>query len=246
MQSKVFFLYPLLSIPLFAQWTVKTRKVEKISKDEHVNLVVNLPVLTGENNPQVRKSINAALGKLSEVDRLLVEANKAIKNHLQKLKHEKSTTGDDDYDDDSPFSYYLDYEVGINDKHFFAISYTINSQTSGGVTGDNTITPANFFVSTGIPVELEELLLPNFDGELRKLFQSELSKEPEILSQNWKQSLLTVKYEFMLDKDAIIFYFPKYSLGPGSSAVISVSLSYKILRPLIPPSSPIAYLTRDQ
>ena len=243
MQSKVFILFLLLPTSLFAQWTVKTRKVEKTSKDEHVSLVVNLPVLTGEYNPQVRKSINAVLGKLSEVDHLLVEANKAIKNHLKKMKQNKSSTEDDDYDDDFPFSYYMDYEIGINDGRFFAISYTINSQTSGGVTGDNAITPANFFASTGTQVNLEELLLPNSDGELRKLFRSELSKEPEILSHNWEKALLTVKYEFMLGKDAIIFYFPKYSLGPGASAVISVSISYKILRPLIPASSPIAYLS---
>jgi len=244
MQYKALALCVLLPTSLFAQWVVKTRKVVKESKDEHVRLIVNLPVLTGENNPEIRKSINATLGQMSGVDRSIMEANKAIKGHYRHTAKAKSPSEDDNFDEDFPFSLETVYEIGLNDGHCLSIAFTFYSQLGGAATGHTAVLAANFDVSNGNQIKLEDILIPNFDAELRKLFHAELSLISGLFD-NWEKSLKTVEFGYRLGKHSVTFYFPKYSLGPGAAGVISINIAYNKLLHLVPQSSPIAYLLKN-
>ena len=225
----------LVAIPASAQWVVKTKRVEERSKDDHISLIVDLPVLTGDANPAVRKAINRTLGLATGVDKLQREAKKAIRRHSEALKRKNGSQDDDDeIGEDFPDDQRLEYAVGLNDGHIFSLCLNGYWHGGGGAVGNANATGYTFNAETGQALTLNDLLAADWQKPLKDLMKKKLEKRADELFPNWVASLGKTQFEFWLSKDGLEVDFPKYSLAPGVMGVISVKVSYEDLRPLIP------------
>ena len=231
----------LATAPASAQWVVTTRRVEERSKDDHIILKVDLPVLTGDANPAARKAINHALGLASDVDKLQEEAEEAIRRHNATL-HGKKLSQDEQGEDLSD-EHTIGYEVGLNDGHIFSLCLKGYWLPGGGGSGTPYATGRTFSAETGRALVLDDLFATGWQKPLRELMKRTLKGQPYDLFPDWATSLEKAPFEFWLSKDGLEISFPKYSLAPGSSGVVSILISYEDLRPLIPKGGRlVAYL----
>ena len=225
----------LLSLPLQAQWIVKAKRIEEKSRDEHILLRVDLPVLTGDANPAARKAINHALGLATEVDKLRKEAQEAIHHHEAVLAKKKAAPADDEEDDeDFPDEHTVAFQAGLNDGHLFSLGLEGYWHGGGGVTGNPYAKGCTFNAETGQALGMADLLGPAWEKPLRARMAEALQDQAEDLFPNWRTSLETTPFEAWFTDKGMEIRFPKYSLGPGSAGLVAVRLPFEKLRPLVP------------
>lgn len=234
----------LFASPLTAQWTVKTRRIAEGSDDGHITLSVDLPVVVGEKNPVARKAINRALGVASDIDRLRKETLRAIRNHNEVLKRRAKSKEVDEFEEDFADERTTEYEVGINDGKLLSICLKGYWHGGGGAVGNPYWVGCTFDAESGKRLQLQDLLIGEWEPFLRHLFKEYLQPRSDDLFPEWESKLQKTEFGFYLEQKDMLIFFPKYSLGPGAMDVISIEIPYVRLKRLIAPNSPLSHLLK--
>ena len=220
------------TIPVSAQWVVKTKRVRERSKDGYIALKVDLPILTGAANPTARKAINHELGVITEVDKLQKETKEAIRRHSAKLRGKRSSLDDDndwegEDEDEVVGEHATEYEVGLNDGRILSICLNYYDKGEDASPSESYDKGCTFNAETGRALVLDDLLVAGWEKPLRKVMKREIDKQADDLSPYLVGDLGKLPFEFWLSKDGLEISYP-------TKPVVSIQISYEDLRPLIP------------
>ncbi len=267
------FFVQLLSVLLlqsnfvFAQWAVKPKIITKQSPDDHISLIINLPVLVGDYNPEARKAINHTLGKISLVDELVRDAKRMIHEHQRALLDAKKLEaaknrmaksgkrprlGDNDelenLSGDFADEHTLDFGVGLNDGKIFSICLDGYWHGGGGAVGNPYSIGCIFSATTGARLEPGDLFVTSWEKLVKHVAKERLRKSDvvsdDMLFNDWEKRVDDAEIGFYISlKKDLVLCFGKYSIAPGSSGVIMVNVPLVAIKDMIPSTSPIFYLS---
>ncbi len=215
-----------------AQWDVKSTKVTAQSRDRHVSLSLDIPVLAGGPSVKIRKVLNSKLRQAGGFNALISEAGQQINTH-EKLSSNPSSRREDD--EDFPWDYSSEFKVGLNTKVVTSLCLQFGCQTGGAATGHSYWVGFTFDNRTGAVITLKQFFRDGMKPALVDLFIKHLGPVSEDLFPDWVKSIASAEFGFYLEGKGVVFFFPKYSIGPGVMGVVSIEIPFKELDTLIVP-----------
>ena len=109
----------------------------------------------------------------------------------------------------------------------------------GGVHGVQTLTNLVFDKQTGRSLTEEDLLAPGYADPLTALLYGRiienLDKEDESLAELVEKDWVTANGNFSVGADGVTWYFQPYEIGPYALGVVTATLSWEELKPLLKP-----------
>lgn len=205
-----------------APWSVITARISETSEDGHVKLEVAVPVLSGNQLPAVRDTINRELWNLSDVARLVQEAREG------RLRHEARLKGGAAAPDpvlDSPYHCQVEYRTGLVGPDLVSFCFQTSGYKGGMASGFEVWRGCTFNARTGQAVDLATLFGADWRVRLKPLLVKGLRPTAETLFEDWQQRLDRADLGFYLMPEALVVYFPRSEIAPGVRGVVTVEIS---------------------
>lgn len=205
------------------QKSIEITTKEIISKNEIIDIDLQIPVINNLENEKIQSKINKILYK--EAVELKNEIEKMAQNDSEEFKKQGWSF--------RPYMVNTRYEVSYNKKDILSLS-VVYWQYTGGAHGNYNKAAYNFDLKTGKLISLKDLFKEGvkYKEIITQEIKNQMQTEPEkyFIDEIDKLEVISDDKPFNIEDEGIVIYYQTYEIAPYSSGIPEFKIPFSLFK----------------
>ena len=203
-----------------------TKEITKVEK-EYITIYVETPVISGLNNKEFQRELNAAIKSkiIEEVNEFEEEAKKIIEEDKKQGKIPKE----------------MEYELKYEEKNSIGVLTIILETYSylGGANGTNKNYYFNALINENSLIQLSQLFRPGsnykekINDEINRQITERIKKGDTFYKGENRFETIADNHDFYIEDNNLVIAFAQYSIAPRNMGIVEFSIPMYQLRHLL-------------